>query len=777
MWWPAAAAVSFGAGIVMLSSSLGRPQGAGALGAGAVLLAVSLGRRTRALALLRERGLLPPLGERERILLAAGFAPPAPRRRRAKVAALLAVFVLGVGWGALRTSASPPPFDGRWVSFSGVAAQDPRGFEFGWGAEAVVSLAPAGSSPAGPFRVWLSEEGPPARFVAGSRLEGAGLFHPLGPSSFERFLASRGVAGIVSVGRLSAAPPSGLPLRVAAAVREGLARGAFRALPRRDAGLVLGLLIGRTDAIDPELARDLRASGLGHLVAVSGANVAMILGPVLAAAALLRLGRRARLVVGLLVVALFTLVTRWEPSVLRAAAMASLALFAVAAGRRRDAAGLLGVACLALLVADPRLATSLGFRLSAAATAGILAFGGRVADRLGRLPRPVALAVGATVGAQAAVTPLLLLTFGSVPTAALVANVLALPAVGPAFLLGAAAAGLALLWPPAGVAVGAVARIPIAYLAAVADRGARLPAPTLVGAWWVLPVLAAAAAVVLLRRARPRVRLGLLATGTPIVLVAALVGPAPGGDALEVVFLDVGQGDAAVVRTPEGGTVLIDAGPDRDLVATRLAALGIRRIDLAVATHAHADHVAGFPEVLSRHPVGLLLEPGCPGDSPAYRDLLAAAASEGVPVRHPRGGELLRLGDLFLEVLGPDECAVDSPNDDSIVLRVTYRGGAVLFPGDAEVPAQQDLLDDGDAVSAVLLKVPHHGGATSDPAFFEAVGARLAVVSVGENDYGHPAPEMLDALRAAGSGVVRTDLSGDIRVLVRGTSLELAAAA
>jgi competence protein ComEC len=196
-----------------------------------------------------------------------------------------------------------------------------------------------------------------------------------------------------------------------------------------------------------------------------------------------------------------------------------------------------------------------------------------------------------------------------------------------------------------------------------------------------------------------------------------------------------------------------------------LAALGVRRIDLAVASHGHADHIEGFPAVLARHPVGLLLEPGCPVDSPSYRRFLDAVRDEEVPVRHPRGGSVMRVGALVVQILGPDGCAIDSPNDDSVVLRILLGGVPIaLFAGDAEVPAQRDLLEDEDPITAAVLKVPHHGGDTSDPEFLQSVDATVAVVSTGPNDYGHPHPVLLAALRAHGMAVYRTDLAGDVTV-------------
>ncbi|HEX2024769.1 MAG TPA: hypothetical protein VHH92_00055, partial [Actinomycetota bacterium] len=165
-------------------------------------------------------------------------------------------------------------------------------------------------------------------------------------------------------------------------------------------------------------------------------------------------------------------------------------------------------------------------------------------------------------------------------------------------------------------------------------------------------------------------------------------------------------------------------------------------------------------------PVGLLLEPGCPGDSPSYAAFLQAARDEDVPIRHPRGGDVFAVGRLRVEVLGPDRCSPGgvSPNDDSLVLRLVNGAATVLFPGDAEVPAQQDLLADGDPIEASVLKVPHHGGDTSEPAFFEEVESAVAVVSTGPNEYGHPVPEVLADLRSEGMVVVRTDLAGDVTI-------------
>lgn len=739
-------------------------------------------------------GLVPAATDpRIRVLAAAGLWPVRRRSRAAVRPAmpllLVAVVLLGTGWAALR---APGPvalgaLDGRSVSFRAEAAGDPRPSDFGWGLEVrLTTIERAGRRLPLPLRVWVRGDGEPPEIEAGEAIEGVGILRGLEEPAegFEAWLRDRGVGATLSVGNMRADGPPGNPFLAAAnGARRLLSRGAAVALPAREAGLLLGLTIGDTSGMDPEVERDFRATGLGHLVAVSGSNVAMVLAPVLGLAALARAGPKARVGAALLVVAFFALVTRWEPSVLRASAMASLAMIGLLAGRPRDTAALLAAAVLVLLVADPGLAHSLAFRLSVAATAGIVALAGPIAGRLRLLPRPLALAVAATVAAQAGVMPLLLRAFGEVPGSTLPANVLAFPAVGAGFLGGTAASALGLAWEPAGRAVGWVASLPLAYLAEVADRMAAAPLPSLVGTGRLAPLLAGLLVGIVvwrLRRApseagRRRRRRTLLLMAGALLAGRALVAAGP-PRALTVTFLDVGQGDAALVQGPAGATILVDGGPEDDEVARRLAALDVRRIDVVVASHAHADHVEGLPAVLSRHPVGVILEPGCAAESPSYRRFLDAVDAEDVPVRHPRGGDAFAVGDLAVEVLGPDACSTTGPNDDSIVVRIRWRDRAVLFPGDAEVPAQEDLLDDGDPVAAQLLKVPHHGGATSAEGFFTAVGSSVAVVSVGENDYGHPHPETLAALGAARTRVLRTDLLGEIRVVLGGEGLHVESA-
>jgi competence protein ComEC len=397
-----------------------------------------------------------------------------------------------------------------------------------------------------------------------------------------------------------------------------------------------------------------------------------------------------------------------------------------------------------------------------------------LAKRLSSLPPSLALAAGTTLAAQAGVMPLLLFYFRVFPLVSLPANLLAFPAVGPGMLLGLAAAALEVLWHPLAVIASVLARVPIGYLEWLSGHLARSPLPSItssggqvvtliVGAF----VLAAVAWWIRSGRRIPRRAVVLGVVVLPLLVLTSAFRAGPPSH-LTIVFFDVGQGDAALIRSPGGATILIDGGPDPDLVAAKIAALGVRRLDLMVATHAHADHVVGLPTVLTRFPVGLVIDPGCPSDAPYYSAFLSAVHSSGLPFRHPTPGTVLQVEDVRLEILGPQAChhgTRSDPNNDSLVLRMTDGPFSVMFTGDVEQPAQKDLLEDHVSVlPAAVLKVPHHGGATSLERFILAVHARVAVVSVGPNRYGHPVQAVLRQLAADGMRVFRTDRAGDITV-------------
>jgi competence protein ComEC len=431
--------------------------------------------------------------------------------------------------------------------------------------------------------------------------------------------------------------------------------------------------------------------------------------------------------------------------------MGAVALVGMGVDGRRRGPRALGVAVVVLLLLDPGLATTVGFALSAVATAGILLVAPGLRDALARwLPRWVAEAVAVPLAAQLACTPLVAAISGQVSLVAVAANLAAAPAVGPATVLGLAGGLVGLAAEPFGRLLGTGAGWCAGWLVAVAERGGSLPLPAVdwgtgPGALALLTVLVVVLTLLLpamLRR--PTTGLGCGCLVAVLVLVRLPVAGWP-PDGWVLVACDVGQGDALALRTGPGSAVVVDAGPDPGLVDRCLDRLGVEQVPLLVLTHPHADHVDGLAGV------------------EAGRRVAEVETHDDAPYAATRV-----VGEATLQVLWPPPGhVVDNPNDASVVLLAEVSGVRLLLTGDVEPPSQLGLDRAWPGLAVDVVKVPHHGSRFQDTDWLLGLGARVALVSSGaDNDYGHPAPETIAAFEGAGVEVHRTDREGDVAVVV-----------
>ncbi|MET9023148.1 ComEC/Rec2 family competence protein [Actinopolymorpha sp. NPDC004070] len=593
--------------------------------------------------------------------------------------------------------------------------------------------------------------------------------------------------------------------QAASRLRAGL-RAAVAGLPPNERGLVPALVVGDVSRMPEQLEEDFRTAGLSHLTAVSGTNLTILLAFVLGAARWAGVRSWGLPLVGAGCAVGFVVLARPEPSVLRAAAMGVVGLAGLAVGSRRHGVPAVACAVLMLLLVDPWLGRTYGFALSVLATAGIVVLGPPFSDALARwLPRFAATAIGVPLAAQLACTPVVAVLSASVSAVAVVANMLVAPAVTPATVLGIAAT----LVSPVSVSVagvpGHLAGYAARWIVEIGTRAARLPGASLT---WpssalgvgVLTLLCVAAVVVtprLLRRRGVTLALagGLVAWIVHPVQVPVSLGPLTGWPPASWVLVacDVGQGDALVLRAGPRSAVVVDTGPDPVAVDRCLTDLGVRQVPYVLLTHFHADHTTGLPGVARGRVVGEVgIRPGAATGADARR-VRDWAGSAGVPATAVAVGEERRAGALTWKVLGPagrladpenraaDADSGDSEegaaeNDSSVVILARVQGISVLMTGDVEPSGQRRLLSSGADLHATVLKVPHHGSRYQDPDFLRAVGARIAVISVGaDNDYGHPAPSTLAALAGTGARVARTDQSGAVAVVKDGAGLGVVA--
>ncbi|HEX9697382.1 MAG TPA: ComEC/Rec2 family competence protein [Actinomycetota bacterium] len=592
-------------------------------------------------------------------------------------------------------------------------------------------------------------------------------------ASLARSLRHAGVAARAYARSFDVAGRSANPIVAVGAAGQRAAEAAIRALPKREGGLLLGVTVGDTAGLDPDVEADFRATGLSHLLAVSGGNLAMFLGAILVVLGFVRAGPRTRLIVLAMATLAFMAITRFEPSVLRAGAMTAIALGGMAAGARAASLHTLAAGCLGLMVWDPMLVHNGGFQLSALATFGLLAIAPRLHRALGG--GKIAAAIAISLGAQLAVGPLVALRFHQTSLVALPANLLAVPAVGPATVIGFVASALAGVFEPAGRIVALAAYPFLWWMQSVAATLARIPNASIETPDGPAALVAVAASVALILGAvrMRRLRFAPLLIGVLIVASFAIwsraVAPVlPGG--LRVIALDVGQGDATLIRAPGGATMLVDGGPNEDLLLKRLRAHGVRRIDMLVLTHPHTDHLDGLFAAIERASIGRAIDAGQePSDDTAKRwsEYPTRLASRGIPRVVVRAPARFALGEATVDVLGPVEMmrGTDSDvNNNSIVLRVRYGSSCALLGGEVQEDGQDVLLQREDELRCVAFKVPHHGSARALREFYAATRARLALVSVGANRYGHPAIAPMRWASELGMRILRTDVQGDVTV-------------
>ena len=562
--------------------------------------------------------------------------------------------------------------------------------------------------------------------------------------------------------------------RGAAAVRASM-RASVEPRSAEAEALVPALVVGDDARVDEALASDFRTTGLTHLLAVSGTNLTLLVGFLVLLARWV--GVRGRWVVLVAAVGIvgFVLLARTEPSVLRAAVMGTVGLLAMGSNGREQGSRALGLAVLVLLLLDPWLATTAGFALSVLATAGILFLAPVWRDAMAHwMPRWLAAAVAVPAAAQVACTPLVAALSEQVSLVAVLANLVAAPAIGPATVLGLAGGLLGLLWMPLGQVVAAPAAWCVGWIVLVARRGADLPTAALdwgAGPWSLALLTAITVGVVLL--APPLLRSPASGLGICVLLVVTVVSrpPTPGWppDGWVVAACDVGQGDALLLRAGPGSAVVVDAGPEPAAVDRCLHRFQVEAVPLVVLTHFHADHVDGLAGVLGGRAVGEVVVTSL-ADPPqavdAVRRLAGARGLEPVVTSYDRGWQV---GDVRLQEVWPAAGAPGTgPNDASVVLVAEVRGVRVLLTGDVEPEAQARLARTLGDLRVDVLKVPHHGSRYQDLPFLTGLGASVALVSAGaDNDYGHPAPGTVAALSRAGAQVLRTDVDGDLVVTVR----------
>ncbi|MGA7435467.1 MAG: ComEC/Rec2 family competence protein [Solirubrobacterales bacterium] len=568
-------------------------------------------------------------------------------------------------------------------------------------------------------------------------------------------------------------------------------------MPDRESALARGFVLGQDGEIDPETTENFQDSGLAHLLAVSGQNVVLLGLLAIPFMAMAGLGPRARIGTVALLILVYVPLAGAGASIQRAAVMGLAGLVATLASRPGSRLYALVLAVLVTMAINPRAGSDIGWQLSFAAVIGIYLLTRPFQTRLeglvgeGGWRSGLATGIAVTAAATIATGPLMVFHFDRIPMASLPANLLAMPAVAPAMWLGMISAAIGQIHESLAVPFNLLNSLLLAYIAQVAGWFGR-------PGWAVIDLkmsgpghlaLAYSGIAVLtglfLHRVTPerlgyrrepgvrrKARLAAIAAGAAIVAAVILLPsmldpgrrelaePPVGGARVEV--LDIGQGDATLIRPWGKDPILVDGGPPGGDLAGALDSAGVDYLEAVVLTHGDLDHTGGLYEIFGHVEVGRFLYDGVPGD---LKRMAIEAGARTFPVER---GQQIEIGPVTLDVIWPPDLAPgqprpEDPNVRSVVLDLSVDGFHMLLAGDAEheaAPFETGPID--------VLRVAHHGSDDAGlPALLAADRPEVAVISVGENNrYGHPTEAVLGALEQAGVEVYRTDLAGTVSLVV-----------
>jgi len=618
------------------------------------------------------------------------------------------------------------------------------------------------------------------------------------------------------------------PLQWIYSLRERLSASLARALPEPQGSLAQGILLGLRGNIPDSLNQAFSRTGTAHILAISGLNISIVIAMFLSLGILV-FGRQRSIYIWLTLtlIWLYALLAGMNPPIIRAAIMGSLFLIAEYLGRQGSAIIALAFAAAVMVGIQPQLLWSVSFQLSFLAMAGLILFypyfqtWGRKGvvllfkNREKIVPTASIITDGfaASLAAIIAVGPLIAYNFGVVSLVGLPATFFSLPALPFIIVTTALVAFAGLLASLVAQILGWLAWLFLSYFLSVVQGFDALPFSSfqvsIISTWHIWGYYAILAGVITLLNYRnqlanfsskltsgikkvaqgiPKPRLGFSMKWLvlPLLVVAILVWSVVltmPDDKLHVSFLNVGQGDAILIQTPNGQNILIDGGPDPQKINLELSKklpFWDRTIDLVVCTQPQADHITGLVEVLQRYKVKQVLEPGVSYNSSIYQEWCNLVEEKQIKRDIAQAGQEIDLGNgIKMEVLNPPATLFKGTSADvdnnGVVLKLSWGEASFLFTADIREEAEFELIGQRANLKSTALKVSHHGSKTSTTSqFLGAVDPEVAVICVGaDNPFGHPNPEVLERLtdRLGEDNVYRTDEDSTIEFITDGERL------
>jgi len=545
--------------------------------------------------------------------------------------------------------------------------------------------------------------------------------------------------------------------------------------------LLPGLILGDTRNQSLALNQDMKNSGLTHLTAVSGGNIAILLLAIIWLGQKLNFTLKKQVITGLLTLFIFALLVRAEPSVVRASLMGATSLLGLFTGTRRHGISALALTICAALLIDPNLAVSWGFTLSVFATAGLLVFTRPFANTISkyvpRIPESLALLIAVALSAQISTAGLIAGFSGQLTLWSIPANLLASPVIPIITILGYLSLVFSNFFPPFAYLLGCLAAFFANWIGFLAHyfstkESSIIQVPQgLVGFMLINLIMFFSVFLVLFIVNSKTIRRRTIIISLCIIFICLFSFKTkeskkwPIGN-WQFVMCDIGQGDGLVLRDSTGKVLVVDVGPNGQLMNDCLKKLEIETIDVLMLTHFHADHVEGLELVKNRHRIQKVFLTWV--EDPIDEVKRTKQLLSDIKILQLKAGDYFSLGEIKIQCLWPTNVKMNLgsvANNSSLVSLVTIKNASFLLTGDIEPPAQEAIQKLWKIPQVDVVKVPHHGSKFQEVNFPNWTRARLALISVGqENRYGHPSKLTLDLYRKSGMQVLSTDEVGSVAI-------------
>lgn len=555
-------------------------------------------------------------------------------------------------------------------------------------------------------------------------------------------------------------------------------------------GLLNGLSLGNINEMPEEQQNSFKRTGLFHIVAVSGANLAIIIGFILVFFRFFSLSKTTQAFASLIFIAVYALATGLSPSILRASFMALFVIIAWQIKIKADIISSIFSALFFLIVFNPLYVYDIGFQLSFAATIGIILLYRKLKELFIFLPKIIADAISVSISAQLATAPISAYYFNQFSLVSPITNTMLFAIISPVTILVLTGGLISGIFPFISfyffkfADILALLTIKIAsYFSSIGWSTLLVNSPSifLIIIYYLFVSFLSNLKIVPIAIRKKVLKLSIFFAGSYLVMLS-FISPASSifygnSKPAKFIFFDVGQADSSLIKSPAGAAILVDTGKYESVLLQELRNENVDKINLLVLSHFDLDHVGATKKLLDNYAVDLVMFPDPPDKNDfLYKEILEELRLKNVKYYIASIGQIWKIGDLKVEIIAPTSSTGNygTENDLSLVAKISYKNTDVLYTGDIEETGQ-NKLENLDNLESEIIKIPHHGSADSaDKEFLMTANPEYAVISVGEgNSYGHPSQKYLNLLKGFGVKIYRTDKNGNVTLLSDGNSVEV----